>query len=49
MRTERVTILAAQLYDLMSPGRVAARERARDLCQALNAAREADQDSVGGS
>ena len=33
----------ARLYDPFDPELVAARERARDLCQALNATREAEQ------
>jgi maltose O-acetyltransferase len=33
--------LAGELYDPMAPGFVAGQERARDLCQALNAPREA--------
>jgi len=40
MSTEREKMLAGELYDPLDPGLVAARERARDLCQALNAARE---------
>ena len=44
MRTERVKMLAGELYDPMDPELVAARGRARDLCQALNATREAEQD-----
>jgi maltose O-acetyltransferase len=42
MRTEREKMLAGELYDPMNPELVAARTRARDLCQALNATREAD-------
>jgi maltose O-acetyltransferase len=38
--TEREKMLAGGLYDPLDPGLVAARERARDLCQALNATRE---------
>jgi maltose O-acetyltransferase len=41
MQTERDKMLAGQLYDPMDPDLVAARERARDLCQDLNATREA--------
>ena len=44
MNTERQKMLAGELYDPMDPGLVAARERARDLCQALNATREAQQE-----
>jgi maltose O-acetyltransferase len=41
MRSERDKMLAGELYDPMDPELVAARARARDLCQALNATREA--------
>jgi maltose O-acetyltransferase len=44
MPTEREKMLAGELYDPLDPELVAARERARDLCQALNATREADAD-----
>jgi maltose O-acetyltransferase len=37
-------MLAGELYDPFDPELVAARARARDLCQVLNATREADQD-----
>ena len=40
--TERDRMLAGELYDPMDPELVTARERARDLCQALNATRERD-------
>ena len=43
MTTERRKMLAGELYDPLDPELVAARGRARDLCQALNATREADQ------
>jgi maltose O-acetyltransferase len=36
-------MLAGELYDPMDAELVAGRERARDLCQALNATREAEQ------
>jgi maltose O-acetyltransferase len=39
--TERRKMLAGELYDPMDPELVGARERARDLCQALNATPEA--------
>ena len=39
--TERDKMLAGELYDPFDPELVAARERARDLCQDLNATREA--------
>ena len=41
--TERDKMLAGELYDPFDPGLAAARERARDLCQALNATRESAQ------
>ena len=44
MPTEREKMLAGELYDPMDPDLVAGRERARDLCQALNATREAEAD-----
>jgi maltose O-acetyltransferase len=42
--SERQKMLAGELYDPLDPELVAGRERARDLCQALNATREGDQD-----
>jgi maltose O-acetyltransferase len=42
--TEQQKMLAGELYDPLDPALVAARAQARDLCQALNATREADQD-----
>jgi maltose O-acetyltransferase len=42
--SERLKMLAGDLYDPFDPELVAGRERARDLCQALNATREAQQD-----
>ena len=44
MRTERDKMLAGELYDPLDPELSAARERARDLCQSLNATREREQD-----
>jgi maltose O-acetyltransferase len=44
MRSERDKMLAGELYDALDPELVAARNRARDLCQVLNATRESDQD-----
>jgi maltose O-acetyltransferase len=44
MRTERDKMLAGKLYDPMDPELVRARDRARDLCQDLNATREAQTD-----
>ena len=43
MTNEREKMLAGALYDPFDPELVAARERARDLCQSLNATRERDQ------
>src|SRR5688500_18566066 len=42
--TERQRMLAGELYDPLDAELVAARERARDVCQASNAPRAADQD-----
>ena len=44
MATERDKMLAGELYDALDPELVAARQRARDLCQALNASTEGEQD-----
>jgi maltose O-acetyltransferase len=44
MPTEREKMLAGELYDPLDAELVAARTRARDLCQALNATREGDAD-----
>jgi maltose O-acetyltransferase len=44
MPTERDKMLAGELYDPLDSDLVRARARARDLCWALNATREADQD-----
>lgn len=44
MRTEKEKMLAGELYDPLDPELVQARERARDLCQDLNATREKDQE-----
>jgi maltose O-acetyltransferase len=43
MSTEREKMLAGALYDPMDAELVAGRQRARDLCAALSATREADQ------
>jgi len=45
MATELEKMLAGELYDPLDPGLIRARVRARDLCQDLNATREADQDT----
>src|SRR4051794_40090681 len=45
MATEFEKMLAGKLYDPLDPELVSARDRARDLCQDLNATREADRDS----
>jgi maltose O-acetyltransferase len=44
MSTEQQKMIAGELYDPLDPALVTARRRARDLCQALNATGEADQD-----
>ncbi len=44
MKTERQKMLDGELYDPMDPELAAGRTRARDLCQALNATREAERD-----
>lgn len=44
MKTERQKMLAGEPYDPLDIELIKARERARDLCQALNATREAEQD-----
>jgi maltose O-acetyltransferase len=41
--TERDRMLAGELYDPHDPELAGARERARDLCQTLNATRESQQ------
>jgi len=43
MPTEREKMLAGELYDPLDPELVAARVRARDLCQDLNATREREE------
>ena len=43
MGSERLKMLAGELYDPLDAELVAARERARDLCQALNATRESER------
>ena len=40
MKTEKEKMLAGELYDPLDPQLCAERERARDLCQDLNATRE---------
>jgi maltose O-acetyltransferase len=42
MSTERLKMLAGEMYDPLDPELTAARTRARDLCQDLNATREGD-------
>jgi maltose O-acetyltransferase len=44
MRSERDKMLAGELYDPLDRELVAAREKARDVCQALNATREAEHE-----
>lgn len=45
MKTERQKMLAGDLYDPMNPELAAARARARDLCQDLNATRNGEQEA----
>jgi maltose O-acetyltransferase len=45
MSTEREKMLAGELYDPLDAELARARHRARDLCQDLNATREADRDA----
>jgi maltose O-acetyltransferase len=45
MNTEREKMLAGEPYDPMDAALVAARERARDLCHALNATRDAEEET----
>ena len=45
MPSEREKMLAGELYDPLDAELVAARIRARDLCQDLNATREGDQET----
>jgi maltose O-acetyltransferase len=45
MVSERDKMLAGQLYDPLDAELVRARNRARDLCQELNATREVDQEA----
>ncbi len=45
MPTELEKMLAGALYDPLDPALVQARDRARDLCQELNATRERDQET----
>ena len=44
MRSEKDKMLAGELYDALDPELVEARDRARDLCQDLNATREREQE-----
>lgn len=44
MANEWDKMLAGELYDALAPELVAARERARNLCQDLNATREQEQE-----
>src|SRR4051812_2087981 len=44
MQNEWDKMLAGELYDPFDPDLIQARDRARDLCQALNATREAEQE-----
>ncbi|ADV84459.1 sugar O-acetyltransferase [Terriglobus saanensis] len=44
MKTEWEKMLGGELYDASDPELLQARDRARDLCQTLNATRESDRD-----
>jgi maltose O-acetyltransferase len=44
MKTEREKMISGELYNALDAELVEQRDRARDLCQALNATREADRD-----
>jgi maltose O-acetyltransferase len=44
MRSEREKMLAGELYDALDPDLIRDRDRARDLCQTLNATRESEQE-----
>jgi hypothetical protein len=44
MKTERDKMLAGELYDALNPELVQQRDQAHDLCQILNATREADRE-----
>src|SRR3712207_7176877 len=48
MPSEREKMLAGELYDPLDAELVAGRERARDLCQALNATREGEAEAGRG-
>ena len=43
-KTEKQKMLSGELYDALDPELVRARDRARDLCQALNATRESERE-----
>lgn len=45
MPSEREKMLAGELYDALDPELMAARERAHDLCLALNATRDGEADA----
>jgi len=45
MKTEKQKMVAGELYDALDPELVRDRERAKDLCQELNATREREQDT----
>ena len=48
MQTERDKMLAGELYDPFDPELVRSRHRARDLCQALNATHEGEDETRRG-
>lgn len=45
MPSEREKMLAGELYDALDPELISARERAHDLCLALNATRDGEPDA----
>lgn len=45
MTSSREKMLAGELYDPLDPELVAGRTRARDLCRALNATRESEDEA----
>ena len=45
MPSEREKMLAGELYDALDPELISARERAHDLCLALNATRDGEADA----
>jgi maltose O-acetyltransferase len=44
MKAEREKMIGGELYNALDPALVAERDRARELCQKLNASREVDRE-----